>query len=127
MALYQLVYLSQRSPDCKAQDLQKLLEHARDFNAQNNLTGILMHSDTHFFQYLEGEQTDVLTLYKKIKNDTRHSGVITVSSGNIEHRAFAGWDMRSDLLTEEAAAKLNVSTPDMFMMLWQMWCKAEAS
>lgn len=127
MSLYQLVYLSQRSPECSNHALKEMLIHAREHNAEHNITGILMHSDSYFFQYIEGEQSEVLALYKKIKADTRHSDVVTISSGNIEHRAFSNWYMRSEALTEESVAKLKESTPDMFLMLWQMWCKAEAS
>lgn len=127
MALYQLLYVSQRAADFTTQDFTQMLDRARAFNDENNLTGMLMHSDTHFFQYLEGERDDVLALYKKIKNDPRHHSVITISSGNIEHRAFSEWSMRSDLLSEEAAAQLKRPVPDMFLMLWQMWCKSAAS
>jgi ABC-type uncharacterized transport system YnjBCD ATPase subunit len=114
MSLYQLVYLSQRAAYCDEAALDQLLKQSITNNKANDITGILMRCDTHFFQYIEGEQNVVLALYQKIKADPRHSELVTVSSGVIERRAFANWEMRSELLTPAAIQSLLMDKPVIF-------------
>lgn len=125
MALYQLVYVSHRSPSCTDQDLELLLAHARDYNLQHHITGILLTSPTHFFQYLEGDEREVLALHKKIKGDARHDKMVTISSGTIEQRAFEDWAMRSEPMNDLTPA--GTVEPDMFAMLWRAWCQSQSA
>ena len=105
--LYHLVYSSKRNPECSDAEIQKILEACKRNNPSRNITGILLHSDDHFIQYLEGDK-DIIKMYDFIKNDPRHKNVVLLSYGPLKERAFPNWHMgyknlpkeRVDFLTE---------------------------
>ena len=70
-----------------------MLEHARDFNSSNNITGCLLFHHEVFLQYIEGDKEKVLTLFENIKKDERHSEVLLLSTSHIYSREFDSWNM----------------------------------
>jgi hypothetical protein len=58
-----------------------------------DVTGLLIYSDLHFFQILEGEKKVVLELFSKISNDKRHSDIQILSENNVDVRSFPTWEM----------------------------------
>ncbi|WP_224998553.1 BLUF domain-containing protein [Cesiribacter sp. SM1] len=113
--LYQLVYTSQRNPACTDTEIQNILESCKRNNPSKDITGVLLHSDDHFIQYLEGDK-DIIKLYDLIKEDSRHRNAVLLSYGPLKERAFPSWHMgyknlpkdQVDFLTEsnEADRKL---------------------
>jgi hypothetical protein len=109
MNLYQLVYSSTRTPACTDVEIQKILDSCKRNNPGQNITGVLLHSEQYFIQYLEGSK-DIIKVYDQIKTDPRHTKVVMLSYGPIEKRAFPAWHMgykslskeRIDFLTEGA-------------------------
>ena len=105
--LYQLVYTSLRNPSCNEQEIEKILDACQKNNPSKNVTGILLHSENHFIQYLEGNK-DIIKLYDLIKDDTRHRRPVLLSYGPLQERVFPSWHMgykslsreRVDFLTE---------------------------
>lgn len=105
--LYQLVYTSARQPNCDEKEISKILDSCKRNNPPKNITGILLHSDDLFIQYLEGDK-DIIKLYDAIKDDTRHKRVVMLSYGPLQERVFPSWHMgyknlpkeRIDFLTE---------------------------
>jgi hypothetical protein len=105
--LYQLVYTSKRTSLCNDTEIQKILGACEKNNPSRDITGVLLHSDDNFIQYLEGNK-DIIKLYDLIKDDKRHKNVVLLSYGPLKERVFPAWHMgykslpkeRIDFLTE---------------------------
>jgi Sensors of blue-light using FAD len=93
MALINLVYVSLSARDMTDAELQEILAVARAHNTTKDITGMLLYRDGYFIQALEGEETEVDTLYTKIQKDPRHHHILTVFRNPIEKRVFNSWAM----------------------------------
>jgi hypothetical protein len=91
--LYCLSYVSTQRQPMSGAALRDLLEQARGFNVNHDISGLLLHRNDSFFQILEGEETVIKDLYARIASDTRHQRLEIVAEGPIEHREFADWQM----------------------------------
>ena len=60
-----------------------------------------------FIQMLEGEKIAVETTYEKIKKDTRHFDVRTLSNGNSTKRYFPNWCMALEVTHEKTFRQLD--------------------
>src|SRR5690606_26764232 len=92
MSLYQLVYTSTRTEKCNDEEIQNILASCKRNNPGQNITGVLLHSDDRFIQYLEGSK-DIIKLYDLIKEDARHKSVVLLSYGQLKSRVFPSWHM----------------------------------
>ncbi|TRX51871.1 BLUF domain-containing protein [Fulvivirga sp. M361] len=90
--LYHLVYSSKRAPHCSDEEIKKILASCKKNNPLENVTGILIHSDNRFIQYIEGDK-NILKLYDKIKEDDRHYNVRLLGYRTIKNRIFPSWQM----------------------------------
>lgn len=91
--MFSLVYRSVARPGFNLEQIQEMLVKAQYFNHQQGITGCLLYHEGEFIQYLEGNQYKVLTLFDKIKVDSRHREVELLSYAEREGRAFEKWDM----------------------------------
>lgn len=91
--LSQLVYVSVRKEICTEEEIDKILDACKRNNHDDDITGVLLYSNTHFVQYLEGDYRKIMSLYDKIKEDNRHKNVIMISSGPTKERLFPSWQM----------------------------------
>jgi len=62
-------------------------------NAENGITGVLVATETHFLQVLEGEFEALNAAFERIARDTRHNTVQLISFTEIEERKFGEWAM----------------------------------
>lgn len=104
--LFELIYRSEADEDVSDDDLLNILNTARNFNGQNNITGCLLYNDRHFAQILEGEFSLLNELYGKIRKDGRHRNVITLHMKEIEERCFPDWTMAFKALEEKDMADI---------------------
>ena len=93
MSLFTIVYVSSARIGLRRPDLKAIVGGARDFNGSQGITGMLLHCDGSFMQALEGEESQLLDLYGRIRKDRRHSGVITVIAEPLAEREFGNWAM----------------------------------
>ncbi|HEX8426808.1 BLUF domain-containing protein [Hymenobacter sp.] len=93
LSVYQVLYHSRATKPPNETDLLALLDWSRRFNAEHQITGLLLYSDNRYVQVLEGPEADVRALYTRIKKDPRHEQVVTVSEGPSPQRRFADWRM----------------------------------
>ena len=93
MALFHLIYSSKRLSECDDSEIEKILQSCEKNNPSKEITGILLHSDKHFVQYLEGSMKEITELYDLIKKDDRHERVVMISLGPIKERNFPSWHM----------------------------------
>lgn len=93
MGLISLIYVSIETRPMTPQDITAILEKAREFNAKENITGMLLYRNGYFIQALEGEEDRVRALYDKIKRDERHANVLMIYDKPIQERSFGNWSM----------------------------------
>jgi hypothetical protein len=89
--------------------VESILEASTKNNPANAITGVLVATETHFLQVLEGEFVALNATLERISRDTRHHEVQLISFGEIEERRFGDWGMHGiglfDL-NQELAARL---------------------
>jgi hypothetical protein len=88
-----LIYSSVRNANCTDEEIRKILEACERHNPGKSITGVLVHSNNYFLQFLEGEENELMDLFNHIKKDSRHSKVILLNKGTIEERMFPSWHM----------------------------------
>jgi len=98
--LYELIYRSKATSDITENDLKDILEVARDFNGQHNITGCLLYNNKQFLQLIEGEFDTLMALYEKIKTDERHEDVLLLHMRETEYRIYPEWTMAFKSLDE---------------------------
>ena len=91
--MYCLIYRSNTISGLSQSEIRDLLEQAKNYNRENEITGCLLYYHHEFVQYLEGEKSVVTALFEKIKADVRHDNVDLLLSGHIYGREFASWSM----------------------------------
>lgn len=98
--LSQLVYVSNRKPNCTEEEIEKILASCKKNNPPLIITGILLYSDKKFIQLVEGESKVIMELYDKIKKDDRHANPMMISLNPIKEKSFPSWHMGSKKLPE---------------------------
>lgn len=91
--MFCVIYRSIADSILEQSDILHLLEQAKDFNRENDITGCLLYYDHEFVQYLEGDKVQVTGLFEKIQKDRRHNNVQLLFSGHIYSREFEDWTM----------------------------------
>lgn len=91
--LYRLIYVSRVARHVRFADAQAIAERAVPRNTQDELTGLLLYTPTHFVQVLEGPQSRVHATFQRLSTDPRHSDIRVVSEGPIAARNFGRWAM----------------------------------
>jgi hypothetical protein len=77
-------------------DFATLLRDAQMRNINRNITGLLLHIDNKFVQYVEGPKESVLELVERILADPRHRQVEVLFEGPVKERLFHDWSMAFD-------------------------------
>ena len=91
--MYQIIYLSKASDNLNQQDIENILETAREFNYSKQISGCLIYHNHYFLQMLEGENDDISALYTKIKKDSRHTDIVLLYESTKYDRSFGEWKM----------------------------------
>ncbi len=111
--LYRLVYTSFRKDSCNALEIKKILEACQENNAKSGITGILLHSNSRFIQYMEGPKENIESLFKLIKEDPRHTSINQRSFEQIDQRIFPSWEMGfKDFSDKNIEYHTDISTED---------------
>lgn len=111
--LTQLVYVSNRKPNCTDDEIDKILVACKKNNPPLNITGVLLYSDKKFIQMVEGDSKVVTELYDKIKLDSRHSNPMMISYGPINEKSFPSWHMGArQIKGSEVDFKTEISAED---------------
>jgi hypothetical protein len=105
--LSHLAYVSTRKKNCTDEEIEKILAACKVNNGPLDITGVLLYSDNKFIQYVEGEAASLMSLYDKIKKDSRHEKVVMISYNSIAKRIFPSWQMGSRKLPSD---NINFST-----------------
>ena len=93
MTLKSLTYTSLASLDLSATDLDAIHAKARELNALDGISGLLVFNGTHFLQIIEGSSEAIDDLVDRLRADRRHSAFEIRDDREIEQRAFPDWSM----------------------------------
>lgn len=108
--LYRLVYTSFRKPECTDDEINNILSACNKNNPGRDVTGVLLHSENRFIQYMEGDKEELEKLFNHIKTDDRHTAVNKRNFETISERLFPSWEMGyRDLSANEMVYQTEVS------------------
>jgi hypothetical protein len=93
MDLKSLTYTSLARLDLTGEELAAIHRTARELNALDGITGLLIFNGTHFLQILEGADKAVDDLVERLRRDPRHSGLEVRDERGIAERSFPEWSM----------------------------------
>ena len=94
-----LVYVSQAKRPFSPEALKTLLEHSRDRNEADGITGLLIYryvpeaNRGNFLQILEGEPAALDDVWGRISEDERHHSIVVLEEDTAPERMFANWTM----------------------------------
>ena len=93
MSLKSLTYTSLARLDLEASDLEAIHRTAREVNALEGITGLLIFNGTHFLQIIEGAPNAIDDLVERLRRDRRHSGLEIRDQRGVQQRSFPDWSM----------------------------------
>lgn len=89
-----LLYMSRATGEMAPEDVDRLLDGARQRNRSRGVTGALLHYDGRFLQVLEGEAEAIDQCFGRIQGDRRHEQITPLYRAPIEAARFPEWSMR---------------------------------
>lgn len=110
--LHYLVYSSIRNESCSDEQIKNILASCEKNNPSKEITGVLVHSNNYFLQFLEGAEEEIMGLFNHIRKDPRHSKVILLNKGLIDERMFPSWHMGYKDADKESVDLLTQSTSE---------------
>ena len=88
------LYTSQMTPDLDVHQIGQIVKQARELNAIQGITGMLVFDGERFAQYVEGPPEAVSQLAVKLAADPRHCDFYPLLSQSLTGgRRFAHWAM----------------------------------
>src|SRR6478672_8692961 len=93
MSLKSLTYTSLARLDLQAGDIEAIHRTAREVNALEGITGLLIFNGTRFLQIIEGSPQAIDDLVERLRRDPRHSGLEVRDERAVTERAFPDWSM----------------------------------
>lgn len=93
MDMVGVVYMSRSTRPMQSADLDRLLMDARTYNAEKDVTGVLLYGIGQFFQYFEGHPADVEDVYERIRRSSLHHELVELERRRVPQRFFHKWFM----------------------------------
>ncbi len=83
-----LIYRSHLRADAPIQSIVDMVNEANHRNERAGVTGVLLFNGIHFLQLLEGDESAVRQIFKKICMDTFHFNIVELLSDYAPYRRF---------------------------------------
>ena len=96
-----ILYQSRPTTDFPSLVDQDILETAYHRNRANQITGYLVRTPSHYFQYLEGPCAALDALTADIQYDQRHDRFEPLQQEAVSSRGFRNWAMGYHLVSEQ--------------------------
>lgn len=107
--LHALMYSSIADPKLTSDDIDQLVNQARQRNAEQGITGLLVYQHGCFLQILEGDRKKLSQLFEqKLLRDPRHSAVRLFHDEALSERQFRFWHLAFSDLGEHST---RISSP----------------
>ena len=93
--IYTYVYISEVVSDISPKEFSQIISNSRANNLAKNISGILFYDGAHFFQYLEGEASNLAEVISKIEGSSQHQNIQLLYKNKLplEARKFANWEL----------------------------------
>jgi hypothetical protein len=91
--LVRLLYLSKPVGPVTTTVTTLILEKSHANNKKANVTGVLCQGPGVWIQALEGERSQVNSLFARIMADRQHQNIEIMSMEEVTHRRFGQWSM----------------------------------
>ena len=91
--IIQTIYASAATHEMEHDELEAILDKARSFNTEHDISGMLIYHAGSFIQILEGPEEAVEPLLDKIEQDSRHHLFKLLFKDEVQERDFEGWSM----------------------------------
>jgi hypothetical protein len=88
-----IVYVSSAVRLFSLDETEYLVKRARERNKEYGITGVKLQIDGNFIEYLEGPKENLDIIYKIIREDEQHTGLILIAREAIESRLFGDWPL----------------------------------
>jgi hypothetical protein len=111
--LKSITYVSRARPGLTDSDVFGIYQAAMKANALDGVTGLLVYDGATFVQIVEGGESALEALFKRLRLDERHCDLIIVDDREIGQRNFGGWSM--ELLRIDRAHLVGVETAEKLM------------
>lgn len=92
--MYRLIYKSSSAVEVNWDMVRDILRKSTEHNVEAGITGVLLATEHHFMQVIEGSYEKVNETFMRIVKDQRHKDILIVSFGVIDARIFHGWGMK---------------------------------
>jgi len=93
-SIHNIVYCSQAAQHIDKESIDHIIATSKHNNSRLGITGLLVFGSGFFFQWLEGPEDNVTSLFKIISADPRHSNVVLLTKEDeFRERLFPNWDM----------------------------------
>ena len=94
MQVYRLIYKSRSTKRITMSMVRDILRSSAERNREEQITGVLLATATHFLQVIEGGFEEVNRTFMRIVDDPRHDEIRLIYFGPGEDWLFEGWVMR---------------------------------
>ena len=91
--MYRLMYKSRSKSKIGWSVVNEIISTSEASNTESNITGVLLATESHFLQVIEGDFDEVNRLFMRIARDSRHDEIQIISFGCVDGRLFGGWAM----------------------------------
>jgi len=92
--MIRLVYTSVATQTFGSGEIFKIVETSASNNSAADLTGFLIFANNRFFQVIEGSESAIDALFRRIETDPRHCSIKVIDRSAIDQRAFPRWRMK---------------------------------
>ena len=114
--IYSYAYLSKATNKFNEHDLDQLVNDAAKNNEAFGITGYLYQESDTFFQYIEGEKSELNRLIENLHRDSRHTIAEEYYFNPMRKRIFPDWSMRQ-LKEDESLTIIEKSLIEAFRKL----------
>lgn len=90
-----LIYKSRCTDIITREFLTDILHTSEANNQRQNITGVLLATQTHFLQVIEGRYEDVNQTFMRIARDPRHRDLELIAFSTIDARLLDGWTLKA--------------------------------
>lgn len=92
--MYRLIYKSTCSKEIDWPLVEGILHESEKNNQEKEISGVLLATNKHFLQVIEGKYEAVNDLFMHIVKDKRHTNLKLISFHVVDSVIFSGWGMR---------------------------------
>jgi hypothetical protein len=91
--MFSILYSSDAAYPLGEVEINHILDKARARNIEAGVTGILLHKNGHFLQYIEGAELELARIFQIIQENKQHNNLKVIFYRPVSQRLFPEWSM----------------------------------